>query len=81
MSLFGCVFNEVKLKLTPHHILTEGECVKVKRMGVKTKGIGPSPASAGSSGAKISRFVSDMAMKNNTAVAPLENIYLIHSSS
>lgn len=80
-SLFGCVFNEVKLKLTPRHILTEGECVKVKRMGGKTKGNGPSPASAGSSGAKISSFVLDMAMKNNSAVAPLGDIYLTHSSS
>lgn len=80
-SLFECVFNEVKLKLTPRHILTEGECVKVKRMGAKTKGNGPSPASAGSSGAKISRFVLHMAMKNNTAVAPPKHIYLTHSSS
>lgn len=80
-NLFECVFNEVKLKLTPCHTLTEGQCVTVKRMGAKTKGNGPSPASAGSSGAKISRFVLHMAMKNNTAVAPPKHIYLTHSSS
>lgn len=60
MKLFGCVFNGVKLRHTQtRHILTGG----------------PSPASAGSSGAKISRFVLHMAMKNNTVVAPLENFY------
>lgn len=80
-SSFGCVFNEIKLKLIPRHILTEGDCVKVKRMGAKTEGSGPSPASAGSSGAKISRFVLDMGMTNNTAVASPEHIYLTHSSS
>lgn len=40
-SLFGCVFHEVKLNLTPHHILTEGESVKVKRMGAKQKEMVP----------------------------------------
>lgn len=81
-SFFGCVFNEVKLILTPHHILTLGKCVKFKRMGAKQKGNGPSPASAGSSGAKIwGRFVLDVTIKNSSAVAPLENIYLTHSSS
>lgn len=60
IKFFGCVFNGVKLRHTQtRHILTGG----------------PSPASAGSSGAKISRFVLDMAMKNNTVVAPLENFY------
>lgn len=53
---------------------TEGECVKVKRMGAKTKGTGPSPASAGSCGAKISKFVLDMAMKNNTALDKLQQL-------
>lgn len=60
MKFFRCVFNGVKLRHTQtRHLLTGG----------------PSPASAGSSGAKISRFALDMAMKNNTVVASLENFY------
>lgn len=57
--------------------VTYQQRVSSQETGAKTKKKrnGPSPASAGSSGAKISRFVLDMAMKNNTAVAPLENIY------
>lgn len=39
--LFRCVFNYVKLKLTPFHILPEGKCVKVKRMGAKRKQMVP----------------------------------------
>lgn len=71
---FGCIFNEAKLNTLKH--VTCQQSVSSQETGAKTKkGNSPSPASAGSSGAKISRFALDMAMKNNTAVAPLENIY------